>query len=32
MSMLYEWGQSPARMDRMPVQQFVAQFVRNAPP
>jgi hypothetical protein len=30
--MLYEWGQSPEKMDGMPVQKFIAQFVRNAPP
>jgi hypothetical protein len=29
--LLYEWGQSPAQMDGMPVQKFIAQFVRNAP-
>ena len=30
--MLYEWGQSPEKVDGMPVQKFIAQFVRNAPP
>jgi hypothetical protein len=30
--LLFEWGQSPQQMDGMPVQKFVAQFVRNAPP
>lgn len=29
---LYEWGHSPQQLDAMPVQKFVAQFVRNAPP
>jgi hypothetical protein len=31
-ALLYEWGQSPQQIDAMPVQKFVAQFVRNAPP
>jgi hypothetical protein len=30
--MLYDWGQSPEKVDGMPVQKFIAQFVRNAPP
>ena len=30
--MLFEWGQSPQQVDAMPVQKFIAQFVRNAPP
>jgi hypothetical protein len=30
--MLYEWGQSPEKVDDMAVQKFIAQFVRNAPP
>jgi hypothetical protein len=30
--LLYEWGQSPQELDSMPIQQFVAQFVRNAAP
>jgi hypothetical protein len=30
--MLVEWGQSPRLIDAMPVQKFIAQFVRNAPP
>jgi hypothetical protein len=30
--MLFEWGQSPRLVDAMPVQKFIAQFVRNAPP
>ncbi|HMA10958.1 MAG TPA: hypothetical protein VKO83_03665 [Steroidobacteraceae bacterium] len=30
--LLYDWGQSPQHMDAMPVQKFIAQFVRNAPP
>ena len=30
--MLFEWGQSPRQVDAMPVQKFIAQFVRNAPP
>jgi hypothetical protein len=29
--LLFEWGQSPAQVDGMPVQKFIAQFVRNAP-
>ncbi|MBK9253690.1 MAG: hypothetical protein IPM70_18210 [Proteobacteria bacterium] len=31
-ALLYDWGQSPQQMDGMPVQKFIAQFVRNAPP
>jgi hypothetical protein len=31
-AMLFEWGQSPRLVDAMPVQKFIAQFVRNAPP
>jgi hypothetical protein len=31
-ALLYEWGQSPQQIDGMPVQKFIAQFVRNAPP
>jgi hypothetical protein len=30
--LLYSWGQAPLELDEMPVQQFVAQFVRNAAP
>ena len=30
--LLYSWGQAPQELDEMPVQQFVAQFVRNAAP
>jgi hypothetical protein len=30
--LLYNWGQAPQDLDTMPVQKFVAQFVRNAPP
>lgn len=30
--LLYNWGQSPHEIDDMPVQRFIAQFVRNAPP
>jgi hypothetical protein len=30
--LLYSWGQAPLALDDMPVQQFVAQFVRNAAP
>ncbi|MFO1505233.1 MAG: hypothetical protein U1F39_15705 [Steroidobacteraceae bacterium] len=30
--LLFEWGQSPRQLDSMPVQKFIAQFVRNAPP
>ena len=30
--LLYSWGQAPRELDQMPVQQFVAQFVRNAAP
>lgn len=30
--MLFDWGQSPQHVDAMPVQKFIAQFVRNAPP
>jgi len=30
--LLYNWGQSPHEIDDMPVQKFIAQFVRNAPP
>jgi hypothetical protein len=30
--LLAEWGQAPEQLDTMPVQRFVAQFVRNAPP
>jgi hypothetical protein len=30
--LLYSWGQAPLELDDMPVQQFVAQFVRNAAP
>jgi hypothetical protein len=30
--MLLAWGQSPQLIDAMPVQKFIAQFVRNAPP
>ena len=29
--LLYNWGQAPHEVDAMPVQRFVAQFVRNAP-
>jgi hypothetical protein len=31
-ALLYEWGQAPTQLDAMPVQKFIAQFVRNAPP
>jgi hypothetical protein len=31
-ALLYDWGQLPQQMDAMPVQKFIAQFVRNAPP
>jgi hypothetical protein len=31
-NLLYSWGQAPLELDEMPVQQFVAQFVRNAAP
>jgi hypothetical protein len=31
-AMLFEWGQAPHQLDAMPVQKFIAQFVRNAPP
>jgi hypothetical protein len=31
-NLLYTWGQAPLELDEMPVQQFVAQFVRNAAP
>lgn len=30
--LLYAWGQAPQEIDAMPIQRFVAQFVRNAPP
>jgi hypothetical protein len=30
--LLYNWGQAPQEIDAMPVQRFIAQFVRNAPP
>ncbi len=30
--LLYDWGQAPHQIDDMPVQRFIAQFVRNAPP
>lgn len=30
--LLYNWGQAPHEIDEMPIQRFVAQFVRNAPP
>jgi len=30
--LLFEWGQAPQQLDAMPVQKFIAQFVRNAPP
>ena len=30
--LLYAWGQAPEQIDTMPVQRFIAQFVRNAPP
>ena len=30
--LLYNWGQAPHQIDDMPVQKFIAQFVRNAPP
>jgi len=30
--LLYNWGQAPHEVDAMPVQRFVAQFVRNTPP
>lgn len=30
-ALLYDWGQSPQLVDAMPVQKFIAQFVRNAP-
>jgi hypothetical protein len=30
--LMYAWGQAPLELDEMPVQQFVAQFVRNAAP
>jgi hypothetical protein len=30
--LMYSWGQAPLELDEMPVQQFVAQFVRNAAP
>jgi hypothetical protein len=30
--LLLTWGQAPEELDRMPVQQFVAQFVRNVAP
>lgn len=30
--LLYSWGQAPQDIDAMPVQKFIAQFVRNAPP
>jgi hypothetical protein len=29
---LAEWGENPAALDAMPVQGFIALFVRNAPP
>ena len=29
--LLYNWGQAPQEIDAMPVQRFIAQFVRNAP-
>lgn len=29
--LLYGWGQAPEDIDSMPVQKFIAQFVRNAP-
>lgn len=29
--LLYNWGQAPHEIDDMPVQKFIAQFVRNAP-
>ena len=28
----HKWTADPAGIDRMPVQQFVARFIRNAPP
>jgi hypothetical protein len=31
-SLLYSWGQAPQELDAMPVQLFIAQFVRNAAP
>ncbi|MEO8306995.1 MAG: hypothetical protein ABI616_03020 [Pseudomonadota bacterium] len=31
-NLLYAWGQAPLELDAMPVQRFVAQFVRNAAP
>jgi len=30
--LMYSWGQKPQELDDMPVQQFVAQFVRNVAP
>lgn len=30
--LLFDWGQSPQVVDATPVQKFIAQFVRNAPP
>jgi hypothetical protein len=30
--LLMSWAEAPQKLDEMPVQQFVAQFVRNAPP
>jgi hypothetical protein len=30
--LLFSWGQNPAEIDAMPIQKFVAQFVRNSPP
>jgi hypothetical protein len=31
-TLLHSWLQQPGELDAMPVQKFVAQFVRNAPP
>jgi hypothetical protein len=28
----HKWSEDPASIDRMPVQMFVARFIRNAPP
>lgn len=28
----FAWSEQPATIDQMPVQQFIASFVRNAPP
>jgi hypothetical protein len=31
-TLLHSWLQQPTELDTMPVQKFVAQFVRNSPP